>query len=408
MADIDFNEALHTLDESVKNSPEQLTNPNTQGLITSGNGSINKPAYTNTETKSDPVESSSARPKEENKATTNSDNHGAKDVSSDDKYSSHANNPEFDKSNEAHLAKSLVNVAEYINNNNSLVKDLQGQVKELKDLILPDNSHKSDQPALDAAANNHKVDDSVKSVATDKDDEEDKSECKPKDKADCDMPKKSEKDDEEKDSVEKRLDNLAEQMSALVKALSPKEVDDKDAKKDDKVEDGKANQVKVDDKDADKDDKEESKKGLAEDKAKADKVKANKKDTEAHDKEEDTKDDAKEAKDDRELADIDRKESKEEKPEEQAKKSLPQGKAITAGDETDKSLENKTKEVETVKDQAKKMLNYLQSFEGKMVYEGNDEERSNYAKANDMLKSLTSKEDLAKATEVANKAIARF
>lgn len=399
MADIDFNEALHTLDESVKNSPEQLTNPNTQGLLTSGNGSINKPAYTNTETKSDPVESSSARPKEENKATTNSDNHGAKDVSSDDKYSSHANNPEFDKSNEAHLAKSLVNVAEYINNNNSLVKDLQGQVKELKDLILPDNSHKSDQPALDAAANNDKMDDSTKSVAVDKEDEEDKSECKSKDKADYDMPKKSEKDDEEKDPVEKRLDNLAEQMSVLVKALSPKEVDDKDAKKDDKVEDAK---------DADKDDKEEAKKGLAEDKAKADQVKADKKDTEAHDKEEDTKDDAKEAKDDRELADIDRKESKEEKSEDKAKKSLPQGKAITAGDETDKSLENKTKEVETVKDQAKKMLNYLQSFEGKMVYEGNDEERSNYAKANDMLKSLTSKEDLAKATEVANKAIKRF
>lgn len=402
MADIDFNEALHTLDESVKNSPEQLTNSNTQGLITSGNGSINKPAYTNTETKSDPVESSSARPKEENKATTNPDNHGAKDVSSDDKYSSHANNPEFDKSNEAHLAKSLVNVADYINANNSLVKDLQGQVKELKDLILPDNSHKSDQPALDAAANNHKVGDSVKSVATDKDDEEDKSECKPKGEADCDMPKKSEKDDEDKNSVEKRLDNLAEQMSVLVKALSPKEVDDKDAKKDDKVEDVK------DVKDADKDDKEEAKKGLAEDKAKADQVKADKKDTEAHDKEEDTKDDAKEAKDDQELADIDRKESKEEKSEDKAKKSLPQGKAITAGDETDKSLENKTKEVETVKDQAKKMLNYLQSFEGKMVYEGNDEERSNYAKANDMLKSLTSKEDLAKATEVANKAIKRF
>ena len=405
MADIDFNEALHTLDESVKNSPEQLTNSNTQGLITSGNGSINKPAYTNTETKSDPVESSSARPKEENKATTNSDNHGAKDVSSDDKYSSHANNPEFDKSNEAHLAKSLVSVAEYINNNNSLVKDLQGQVKELKDLILPDNSHKSDQPALDAAANNHKMSDSVKSVATDKDVEEDKSECKSKDKADCDMPKKSEKDDEEKDPVEKRLDNLAEQMSALVKALAPKEVDDKYAKKDDKVEDVK--DVK-DVKDADKDDKEEAKKDLAEDKAKADQVKADKKDTEAHDKEEDTKDDAKEAKDDRELADIDRKESKEEKSEDKAKKSLPQGKAITAGDETDKSLENKTKEVETVKDQAKKMLNYLQSFEGKMVYEGNDEERSNYAKAKDMLKSLTSKEDLAKATEVANKAIKRF
>ena len=399
MADIDFNEALHTLDESVKDSPEQLTNPNTQGLITSGNGSINKPAYTNTETKSDPVESSSARPKEENKATTNSDNHGAKDASSDDKYSSHANNPEFNKSNEAHLAKSLVSVAEYINTNNSLVKDLQGQVKELKDLILPDNSHKSDQPALDAAANNDKMNDSTKSVATDKDDEEDKSECKSKDKADYDMPKKSEKDDEEKDPVEKRLDSLAEQMSVLVKALSPKEVDDKDAKKDDKVEDAK---------DADKDDKEESKKGLAEDKAKADQVKADKKDTEAHDKEEDTKDDAKEAKDDQELADIDRKESKEEKPEDKAKKSLPQGKAITAGDETDKSLENKTKEVETVKDQAKKMLNYLQSFEGKMVYEGNDEERSNYAKANDMLKSLTSKEDLAKATEVANKAIKRF
>lgn len=399
MADIDFNEALHTLDESVKNSPEQLTNSNTQGLITSGNGSINKPAYTNTETKSDPIERSSARPKEENKATTNSDNHGAKDVSSDDKYSSHENNPEFNKSNEAHLAKSLVSVAEYINTNNSLVKDLQGQVKELKDLILPDNSHKSDQPALDAAANNDKMDDSTKSVAVDKEDEEDKSECKSKDKADYDMPKKSEKDDEEKDPVEKRLDSLAEQMSVLVKALSPKEVDDKDVKKDDKIEDAK---------DADKDDKEEAKKGLAEDKAKADQVKADKKDTEAHDKEEDTKDDTKEAKDDRELADIDRKESKEEKSEDKAKKSLPQGKAITAGDETDKSLENKTKEVETVKDQAKKMLNYLQSFEGKMVYEGNDEERSNYAKANDMLKSLTSKEDLAKATEVANKAIKRF
>lgn len=399
MADIDFNEALHTLDESVKNSPEQLTNPNTQGLITSGNGSINKPAYTNTETKSDPVESSSARPKEENKATTNSDNHGAKDVSSDDKYSSHADNPEFNKSNEAHLAKSLVSVAEYINTNNSLVKDLQGQVKELKDLILPDNSHKSDQPALDAAANNDKMNDSTKSVATDKDDEEDKSECKSKDKVDCDTPKKSEKDDEDKDSVEKRLDNLAEQMSVLVKALSPKEVDDKDAKKDDKVED---------DKDADKDDKEESKKGLAEDKAKADQVKADKKDTEAHDKEEDTKDDVKEAKDDQELADIDHKESKEEKSEDKAKKSLPQGKAITAGDETDKSLENKTKEVETVKDQAKKMLNYLQSFDARMTYEGTDSERSNYARANDMLKSLTSKEDLAKATEVANKAIKRF